>query len=77
MTWEYRVAKRGAAQGAETYEIREVYYNAAGEIRFWSTDANEPSGDDLEELAADLNHMTRALSKPVLDLDESQRRETP
>ena len=75
-TWEYRVTKRGA-QGAETYEIRGVHYNAVGEILMWSTDANEPSGDDLEELAADLNHMTRALSKPVLDLDEMQRRETP
>lgn len=74
MTWEYRVTKRGA-QGAETYEIREVYYNAAGEILMWSTDANKPSGDDLEELAADLNYMTRALSKPVLDFDELQRRD--
>ena len=67
MIWEYRVTKSGA-QCAETYEIREIYYDA-GQIIAWSAEPDNASGDDLEQLAQDLARMSGALSKPVLDLD--------
>jgi hypothetical protein len=66
MSWNYRVVKRTDKAGFDYYGIHEVYYNKRGEICLISEDAIAPSGEDFDELRADVNNMQGAFGKPVL-----------
>jgi hypothetical protein len=61
MSWNYRVIRRPDGLG-----IHEVYYSEDGRPISWTQDTVEPYGDSPEELRADLEHMLRALDKPIL-----------
>ncbi|MFA6049582.1 MAG: hypothetical protein WC761_00025 [Candidatus Paceibacterota bacterium] len=77
MTWNYRVLIKHlpAPDNTVWYAIHEVYYNEAGEPTMCSSEAMEPCGETLEELAADLKRMAGALEKPVLDHAIFERKE--
>ncbi len=75
MVWEYRVIKDSHESEDDFYiyySIREVYYNKKNEINGWSSNSIEPMGETLEELKSDLDHMVKALNKPVLMIQEDK-----
>lgn len=68
MAWDYRVMKRTA--GDEVwYEIHEVYYDNSGRPVACTEQPSKPFGENITELAADLQYFTEALEKPPLDYD--------
>lgn len=73
MTWNYRVIrKRHHFPGQPDHEelgIHEVYYDEDGNPASVTMDSMKPSGNTLEELAADLRYMVAALNKPILEYD--------
>ena len=79
MHWNYRVCKEIDKGGYVIYSIREVYYNDKDNVTsvtsdiygmsihvYEDTDEEDPP---LKRLEQDLKFMTKALSKPVLELD--------
>jgi len=58
------------------FEIREVYYDKNGEVESWTEDAIEPYGSSLEELTTSMELMAAAFEKPVLDLDELEKKQS-
>jgi hypothetical protein len=48
------------------YEIRDVYYDANGEINGWGSQANLFAGVDLEDLAGSIGYAVRAMARPLL-----------
>lgn len=73
MSWNYRVVKSISTnlRGEETffYTIQEAYYEDGSDKAHSITEGPGaiPMGENLEELAADLRMMLRALDKPVLN----------
>jgi len=69
--WNYRVFENiyydEKHMGIE-YEIREVYYNNAGEIINISSGKGAPFGETLEEFRNDLHRMLEATEKEVLNI---------
>ena len=70
MSWEYRVVFSPYEDDSENGElsIREIYYDADGEITWWSDEAVVPSGEDFWSFADDFDAMAEAFEKPVLVL---------
>lgn len=68
MSWNYRAVVEHCGD-EDVYTLREVYYDAAGNINGWSPSPAEPHGDSLDELRADLERMRAALDKPALEED--------
>lgn len=76
MSWNYRVIEKDGFLPRELqtyknekvtfYEIHEVYYDNEGNITMFSADPISPYGDDLDDLAKDLEKIKEALKKPVL-----------
>lgn len=67
--WNYRVIRQ--VEGEEiVWGIHEVYYAEDGSIEGWTANAIDPHGNTLEELAADLTMMRRALGEQVLTVAE-------
>jgi hypothetical protein len=66
--WNYRVF---IAKDAP-YHIREVYYDKDNQVDGYVGSGAWPSGDTLEELRKDLEHMLEALDKPVLEEKEGE-----
>ena len=76
MSWNYRVIEKDGFLPRELqtyknkkvtfYEIHEVYYDNEGNISMFSADPISPYGDDLDDLAKDLEKIKEALKKPVL-----------
>lgn len=62
-TWNYRVFRLGAVGEPAWLEIREVYYNDAGEPRSYTERAVPVSGEDL---ALVIEKMAAALREPIL-----------
>ena len=48
------------------YEIRDVYYDADGEVTGWGSEPNYFIGEDLEDLAAGIGYAVRAMARPLL-----------
>jgi hypothetical protein len=72
MTWNYRVCKKtyqGHNYEEVSYEVREVYYNKAGEITGVIDKATYLYGESPEELKEVLKRMEHALTKDIVDLD--------
>lgn len=63
MTWNYRVLRY--AQNGEL-GIHEVYYED-DQITAWSVDPIPITGETIEELATELEHMARALQQRILN----------
>lgn len=59
--WNYRVIKRRDGY----HEIREVYYDSNDKPTSW-IDATPVTGDDMEEIKADLASRLKATTRPVL-----------
>ena len=71
MVWNYRVVHIIDTNGKDWYAIHEVYYDDEYSApKMVTTDSVSVGGEDLEELAADMVHYFKALSKPVLEYDE-------
>lgn len=72
--WDYRIVHHtkpdGAGGQADVYEVHEVYYSTDGTVSMWSEDAMKPYGESLDWLKNDLQWMTQALDKPVLERDD-------
>jgi hypothetical protein len=71
--WNYRICKKTHNQGEEweevLYEIKEAYYNDAGEV--WAVTENGATilGNDIDEIKSTIEKIRQALSRPVIDLD--------
>ena len=68
-TWDYRVIKQKHPTGS-SYGIYEVYYDDQENIEFITKNPLTPHGETVTELENDLKYMQKALSLPVLDMDE-------
>jgi hypothetical protein len=67
MTWNYRVIRKPDPDGLpDQFEIHEVYYDSAGRIEAWTEEPCTPFGESLDELQADMEMMSQAMSRPVL-----------
>ena len=69
MTWNHRVFEL-EHNGEVYFELREVYYNAQGEICGHTQESAAPLGEDLVALRQDIGRMLGALDKPVLKISE-------
>lgn len=69
-TWNYRVFKKTLDHGECEYTIRECYYADDGSITGY-TGATQPYGTSFDELRGDIEKFTQALSRPVVELDET------
>ena len=67
MTWRYCITRTTTPDGY-WYEVREVYYNAEGEVEGWTVDEVAPCGDSVNDVRSDLERMTEALHRPILDI---------
>ncbi len=63
--FNYRVVQ-GEHEGEPYFEIREVWYNKAGDVCAMGTGATEPIGDTFDELVAVYRKVLSAFEKPVL-----------
>lgn len=71
MSWNYRVLKRTIkATGEERWGIHEVFYDDDGSLDTATTEPIAIEADSLDELRVDLEHVQRALGRPVLTLDD-------
>ena len=68
MSWNYRMTRRTVGND-QFYEVREIYYDRAGNPTSWTVDAMSPFGETKKELVLSLLSMARCLTHPVLDLD--------
>ena len=71
MTWNYRIIKRTVEIPPDYiedhYAIYEVYYNSEGNIIAWTENPMYPYGLSADELYKDLQSMSEAYNKPILD----------
>lgn len=76
MSWNYRVIylpknpNDDSFFNNDSFVIREVYYNDAGEIEFWAEEDASPIGETFEELCDNFDLMQEAFEKPILMLTE-------
>jgi hypothetical protein len=68
MSWNYRVTYR-PKEPLLGYQIREVFYDENGVVKFYTVNPVSAFGDLPEELEKDLNMMADALNKEPLNLD--------
>ena len=72
MTWNYRLCKstyKDNDYDEVSYEIKEAYYNKAGQV--WAVTENRAGvfGETVEEAKRCLEMMKRAFEEDVLDMD--------
>lgn len=72
MTWNYRLCKSTYKDNDYEevgYEIKEVYYNKAGQV--WAVTENRVGvfGETVEEAKRCFEKMNRAFEEDVLDMD--------
>ena len=68
MQWNYRIVSEQAPEG-EFLQLYEVYYDY-GKIIGMLEKPSTPYGESVDELQADMNHMTEAFRRPVLKLED-------
>lgn len=73
MSWNHRVVKRTwKNEGREDdhmYGVHEAYYDENGKVFMITDNPTAPSGDNMEDLKENLEHMVKALEHPILDYD--------
>lgn len=80
MSWNYRLVRDVHQVGDEEHEsftIREVYYDAEGNIEGWTQDPCYPAGDTWKECYNDLAVMGRVVSHPIVDISSGKPIEVP
>lgn len=74
MHWNHRVIKRtDKSTGEDYYAIHECYYGVegeGGERVGWTKDPIAPQGESLADLRWCLEHMLKALDKPIIEDNE-------
>lgn len=66
MSWNYRVIRSNAGE----LSIHEVYYDETGGIKYWSSYPDAVAGENISELATEIDHMRDALNRPILNLSD-------
>lgn len=69
MSWNYRVMRHVEPDGSEWFGIHEVYYDLDGNPVSWTERTIEPFGETPDDLTADLDRMSAAIHRPVLDYE--------
>jgi hypothetical protein len=69
MIWNYRVTHRPKSAPLEGFQIREVYYDERGRVKFYTKNPATPFGDINEELYEDFCAMMKAFDEEPLNLD--------
>ena len=74
MTWNYRVISHPSwnfsrDEGSREYRIHEVFSDETGIVGY-SAEGCEPYGETQEELAKDMEYMSKAFDKPVLKVED-------
>jgi hypothetical protein len=64
--WNYRVIESEDKSGDKMYQIYEVYYDKKDKPHSWSAVSITPIGSSRMELFGDLQKMTEATLKPVM-----------
>lgn len=80
MSWNYRIVRTVHQVGDEEHEwytIREVYYDAEGNITSWTKDPCYPAGDTWQECYDDLAIMGRVVNFPIVDVSSGKPVEVP
>lgn len=72
MSWNYRIV-RSVHDGTEYFAIHEVYYDEDGKPWAATENASHPAGETLNEMRRDFGHYQRALSAPVLEMEDFKR----
>lgn len=69
MTWNYRITHRPKTAPLEGYQIREVYYDEKGRVKFYTQNPVTAFGDIPEELYEDFCAMMKAFDEEAINLD--------
>lgn len=73
MSWNYRIIQIPSDdEEGDVFVIREVYYDDADEILFWTEGDAAPIGSTYQEVSDDCDKMLEAFNKPVLFLTEDE-----
>lgn len=65
--YSHRVMRHTDGKGNFWFDIREVYFNAAGEVTGWTADPDHPGGEELHECQGEYERMGDAFDYPILD----------
>jgi hypothetical protein len=69
MSWNYRVLRKNY-NGAEYFEIHEVYYDSNGKPDSCTERAISPMGDTVEELKNEIEKIKKSFDLPVLNYED-------
>lgn len=70
--WAYALTRQSTDDETQ-YAIRELYFDAAGNVVTWTVGPAHPTGDTVGELQADLQAMDSASMSPrVFDIDAGE-----
>jgi len=69
--WNYRLTVR-TVDDTELWEVREIYYNKAGNVVTWSESPVAASGESWAELVDDLSRMSSLAREKIWDIDAEQ-----
>lgn len=64
MSWNYRIVQ----WGEDEFDVREVYYDKSGAVKYWTLNPRELTGETPMDIIDDLELMLKSVRKhPVLD----------
>ena len=69
MTWNYRITHRPKSAPLEGYQIREVFYDEKGRVKFYTKEPVTAFGDIPDELYEHFCDMMKAFDREPLNLD--------
>ncbi len=69
MIRNYRITHRPSSAPLEGFQIREVYYDERGRVKFYTKDPATAFGDISEELYENFCEMMKAFDDEPLNLD--------
>lgn len=67
MSWNHRVLAH-ESKGEVYYQVHEVYYDDNGKPNGYTANPITISGDDIESIKWQLEHISKCLEKPILSL---------
>ena len=71
MSWNHRLMKMKDGED-DFYQIHEVFYDKEGNVESYTKNGVTVGGKDIGEVKWVLLEMLKALSKPVLDYEDSK-----
>jgi hypothetical protein len=69
--WNYRLTVQ-TVDDTEVWEVREIYYDASGNVASWTKEPVTASGETWLECSDDLSRMSGVIGLPAFDLDTKQ-----